>query len=247
MKSFKLLRRYLLESEFQIDGNTYKFLEVSLVENSPVPNYIKVLVNVKLPKKGQSYYSLKFTHDIEEILESLSSHVGKISVSIETLLDGEPHFDIFISRDKKNEIMNFFVNKFSGKNELLKFEDETLYAEIKPRFFPNSRNFYKGDLNEIQMNFVLDFYNFYINRERKSIRPEYLNNFATTLNDTLIDSDNLRSTLEEGIMQILEDELYIADTNIYYSINFWVGTLDGMEWNSRSYLNRPQIFSQVFY
>ena len=249
MKSFNLVKKYLLESIFEIDGFKYKFLDVQLKSEKEYSlNYLKLVVNVTLPNKEQSYVQGKFDYDIQRIVESISQHVGPIHISIETFVDGEPTKEIYISQPQKRKILEKLQEIFKGEGDLgFDYEDKKLTSRLKPEFYPDSKNFYKDNGGDITLSFSLNLYDFKIDGKSVKCVPKYLNNLGSTLNDKFIDNDELRNRLESETMAVFEPEFFIGDTSMFYSVQYWCGTLDGKEWSPAGVLTSQGIFNLAFY
>lgn len=249
MKSFNLVKKYLLESIFEIDGYKYQFLDVELKsEQERFLVYLKLVVNVILPNKDQSYVQGKFDYDIQRIIESISQHVGPIHISIETFVNGEPSQEIHVSSPQRRKILQVLQDVFKGEGDLgFEYEDKKLTSRVKPELYPDSKNFIKDRSGDITMSFVLNLYDFKINGEPVKCVPKYLNNLGSTLNDKFVDNDELRYRLEGATMAVFEPEFFIGDTSMFYVVNFWCGTLDGKQWSPAGVLTEQGIFNLAFH
>jgi hypothetical protein len=102
-KLVKIVRKYLTSQPHFEDGFEYQFVSVELDEV-----IVNCVVNVILPKKGQSFLVEKFSHDIQNIMLFVSQMIGeKIQYNVKILVDGkpEPNDGLYISPKDLNEII----------------------------------------------------------------------------------------------------------------------------------------------
>ena len=100
----KFAKKFLMSEPFFIDGFEYQFVSVEEFEGG---FGIDILVNVILPKRGQSYLLDKFSHDISTIIENLGNYYGKIIAYNEIIyVEGKPTTSkVYISPEDSNELM----------------------------------------------------------------------------------------------------------------------------------------------
>ena len=94
-----------MDHSFEKDGYEYHFLSIELVPGNWAYD---IIVNVVLPKKGQSYATPVFSNHIHEILSNIWKYVGSsFSYSENILVDGKEPVNrgVFISTEKQKEVL----------------------------------------------------------------------------------------------------------------------------------------------
>ena len=103
--NFKIIKKILMSETFNVDGFEYQFISVEPYQDWA----INIVVNVVLPKKGQSFVAEKFNQDISHIIDRFSTYLGSvISYNEKILVDGRPvpKMGVYITKEDQNEIIN---------------------------------------------------------------------------------------------------------------------------------------------
>jgi hypothetical protein len=103
-KELNIIRRVLIGNSFNKDGYEYRFLSIDSDEKGWSYD---IVVDVTLPKKGQSYATPVFSGHIHDILSNIWKYIGtSFSYSEKILVDGEEPVkgNVYISPKKQKEI-----------------------------------------------------------------------------------------------------------------------------------------------
>jgi hypothetical protein len=223
----KLIKRFLLENDFNIDGNTIKFLYVEQYEGRD--DTIKFGVNIIIPKKNQSYVVEKFRYDIISIVENLWKYLGQPFGYFEEkiLINGEePPDSMYISQQKEKEILDKFNSKLS-RITLKKFSDNGLSFNVE--YKPSSDYFYRIFDTQVEFYLSLHVRNFTDNGKNIYPKMSTLDKLSAAITEELNDNESYRMMAEETIIEIIEPELKIFDNDLYYVVFFEVTKIDGIE------------------
>jgi hypothetical protein len=226
-KLVKIVRKYLTSQPHFEDGFEYQFVSVELDEV-----IVNCVVNVILPKKGQSFLVEKFSHDIQNIMLFVSQMIGeKIQYNVKILVDGkpEPNDGLYISPKDLNEIIRRI-------NENIKYvmvsnsdEKNKVGANISFRF-PKIGRFYLLDSYQyIDIFFEYNLQNIKVNNEPVELNLRKIDNFADTFNEELQYSDSFKDKLINIMYNILEPTLKNEDLEIYINPQYWIGSVEGIE------------------
>jgi len=110
-KELKLVRRVLIGNSFNKDGYEYRFLSIDPDDRELAYN---IVVDVTLPKKGQSYATPVFSGHIHDILSNIWKYIGtSFSYSEKILVDGEDSVKggVYISPKKQKEVFFTMVRE----------------------------------------------------------------------------------------------------------------------------------------
>jgi hypothetical protein len=103
-KELKLIRRVLIGNSFNKDGYEYRFLSIDPDDRELAYD---IVVDVTLPKEGQSYVTPVFSTHIHDILSNIWKYIGtSFSYSEKILVNGEEPVKggVYISPKKQKEI-----------------------------------------------------------------------------------------------------------------------------------------------
>jgi len=106
-KELKLVRRVLIGNSFNKDGYEYRFLSIDPDDRELAYN---IVVDVTLPKKGQSYATPVFSGHIHDILSNIWKYIGtSFSYSEKILVDGEDSVKggVYISPKKQKAFLQW--------------------------------------------------------------------------------------------------------------------------------------------
>ena len=107
-QELKIVRKVLMGYSFNKDGYEYRFLSIDPDEKEWSYN---IVVDVTLPKKGQSYATPVFSGHIHDILSNIWKYIGtSFSYSEKILVDGEEPVkgNVYISPEKQKDYLNSF-------------------------------------------------------------------------------------------------------------------------------------------
>ena len=99
--NFKIIKKILMSETFNVDGFEYQFISVEPYQDWGT----NIVVNVVLPKKGQSFVVEKFSEDISHIIKRFSDYLGSvISYNEKILVDGRPvpKMGVYINKEDQN-------------------------------------------------------------------------------------------------------------------------------------------------
>ena len=111
--NFKIIKKILMSETFNVDGFEYQFISVEPYQDWGT----NIVVNVVLPKKGQSFVVEKFSEDISHIIKRFSDYLGSvISYNEKILVDGRPvpKMGVYINKEDQNEIINALNGNMSN-------------------------------------------------------------------------------------------------------------------------------------
>lgn len=223
-----IIKRFLLENEFKIDGNKFKFLSVEPYDlHSKMAFRFKV--DVILPKENMCFAVPKFDGNIQEILMNLWNYVGtQFSYAIdEILVNGKiPEHSVYITPEKQKEIL-FDLNNEFGRVEL---RGKDIRINFNAGFRPAKREFY--ELSDVNINFYFDVNASSFQENDEPINPDLnkIDDLGAALSEEMNDSDRVRNDVENIIYRILEPEMKIMNVDdLYYNALFYVNKIDGMQ------------------
>ena len=231
--NFKIIKKILMSETFNVDGFEYQFISVE-----PYQDWgINIVVNVVLPKKGQSFVVEKFNQDISHIIDRFSTYLGSgISYNEKILVDGRPvpKMGVYINKEDQNEIINALngnMSNFSINNGNVYKDKIVDLIKIKGSLkWKKAKKFY-DHYESIDFYFYYDVSNVIVNDGELNINPSEIDKFATVLNDMLNDNHNFRDEIIDNIYMVLDHTTKIEhlDANVYYNAHYYLDRINGKE------------------
>jgi hypothetical protein len=226
-----IIKRFLLENEFEIDGNKFKFTSVEPYDlHSKMAFRFKV--DVTLPRENMCYALPKFDKNVQDILINLWSYIGtQFSYSInEILVNGKiPKSEVYITSQKQKEIISRLNNDI-GRIEL---RGREIKVDFNVGFRPNGDYFY--ELSDVNINFYFIVSASSFQEEGEPINPDLnkIDDLGTAIAEGMNDNDYIRNYVENVIYDVLEPDMKIMNVDdLYYSVSFYVNRIDGIETSS---------------
>ncbi len=235
----KFAKKFLMSEPFFVDGFEYQFVSVEEFEGG---FGIDILVNVILPKRGQSYLLDKFSHDISVIIENLGNYYGKIIAYNEMIyVEGKPTTSkVYISPEDSNELMtslNENVRKVKVPKMLTGTALGAIYIQADISFEKNENyKFASAEHSSINFYFLYNLSNIELSVLNRGVETNFIkisslderiDKFATIINDILQDNDKFRDKIESIIYMTLEPSLKLDDTDFYTEANYWINKING--------------------
>lgn len=231
--NFKIIKKILMSETFNVDGFEYQFISVE-----PYQDWgINIVVNVVLPKKGQSFVVEKFNQDISDIIDRFSTYLGSgISYNEKILVDGRPvpKMGVYINKEDQNEIINALngnMSNFSINNGNVYKDKIVDLIKIKGSLkWKKAKKFY-DHYESIDFYFYYDVSNVIVNDGELNINPSEIDKFATVLNDMLNDNHNFRDEIIDNIYMVLDHTTKIEhlNANVYYNAHYYLDRINGKE------------------
>lgn len=231
--NFKIIKKILMSETFNVDGFEYQFISVEPYQDWGT----NIVVNVVLPKKGQSFVVEKFSEDISHIIERFSTYLGSvISYNEKILVDGRPvpKMGVYINKEDQNEIINALngnMSNFSINNGNVYKDKIVDLIKIKGSLkWKKAKKFY-DHYESIDFYFYYDVSNVIVNDGELNINPSEIDKFATVLNDMLNDNHNFRDEIIDNIYMVLDHTTKIEhlDANVYYNAHYYLDRINGKE------------------
>ena len=229
--NFKIIKKILMSETFNVDGFEYQFISVEPYQDWGT----NIVVNVVLPKKGQSFVVEKFSEDISHIIERFSTYLGSvISYNEKILVDGRPvpKMGVYINKEDQNEIINALngnMSNFSINNGNVYKDKIVDLIKIKGSLkWKKAKKFY-DHYESIDFYFYYDVSNVIVNDGELNINPSEIDKFATVLNDMLNDNHNFRDEIIDNIYMVLDHTTKIEhlDANVYYNAHYYLDRING--------------------
>ena len=229
--NFKIIKKILMSETFNVDGFEYQFISVEPYQDWGT----NIVVNVVLPKKGQSFVVEKFSEDISHIIERFSDYLGSvISYNEKILVDGRPvpKMGVYINKEDQNEIINALngnMSNFSINNGNVYKDKIVDLIKIKGSLkWKKAKKFY-DHYESIDFYFYYDVSNVIVNDGKLNINPGEIDKFATVLNDMLQDNHNFRDEILDNIYMVLDHTTKIEhlDANVYYNAHYYLDRING--------------------
>jgi hypothetical protein len=244
-KKFKIVKKHLLSQPFYKDDFEYQFVKVEVDDDFGVD----LVVNVILPKKGQSFIVEKFSFDIENIMVNISKYFGEnIPYMEHILVDGRPvqKNGIYINPEDSKEIIKSLNENV--KEVTLSNNKDISAVESKISFRPQkSGRFYSTDnYHYVSIHLDYNLSNLRFNGEPVNVNIKKLDEFADVFNEKLQDSDRFRDKLQEIIHLILEPSLKMEQIEVYINVEFWIDRVDGMEVNANGVIDETNFSGDMF-
>jgi hypothetical protein len=229
----KIAKKYLMHEPFKVEGFEYQFISVEPHEDWA----IDIVVNVVLPKKGQSFVTEKFSYDIHYIIAGFGDYLGSnVSYNEKILVDGKPAPEkgVYINEEDQDEIINSLNANMSD------FSIVSMSGDYDTYRVKGSLDWEKTDRKFYEVNEEIDFYFFYnvsnviVNNGELNINPTQINEFATALNDRIQDSDQFRDKVIDNIYRVLEPSVKIENLEVYFNANYFLKRIHGKEYEPNS-------------
>ena len=229
--NFKIIKKILMSETFNVDGFEYQFISVEPYQDWGT----NIVVNVVLPKKGQSFVVEKFSEDISHIIKRFSDYLGSvISYNEKILVDGRPvpKMGVYINKEDQNEIINALngnMSNFSINNGNVYKNKIVDLIKIKGSLkWKKAKKFY-DHYESIDFYFYYDVSNVIVNDGELNINPSEIDKFATVLNDMLNDNHNFRDEIIDNIYMVLDHTTKIEhlDANVYYNAHYYLDRING--------------------
>ena len=229
--NFKIIKKILMSETFNVDGFEYQFISVEPYQDWGT----NIVVNVVLPKKGQSFVVEKFSEDISHIIKRFSDYLGSvISYNEKILVDGRPvpKMGVYINKEDQNEIINALngnMSNFSINNGNVYKNKIVDLIKIKGSLkWKKAKKFY-DHYESIDFYFYYDVSNVIVNDGKLNINPGEIDKFATVLDDMLQDNHNFRDEILDNIYMVLDHTTKIEhlDANVYYNAHYYLDRING--------------------
>jgi hypothetical protein len=237
----KIVKKVLMNHSFEKDGFEYHFISI---ESDKEGWSYNIIVNVVLPKKGQSYATAVFSGHIFEILNNIWKYIGtSFSYSEKILVDGkEPVAQVFVSKEKQKEIISTIRKEYN--NVKLKTALGELIFKI---FWKPSEKFYVEEDIYIDFQFKIDISNFILNGEYVKPNMKLAGETSGTILNLMYDDDYFRDSINNVIYEVMGNEMDISSIDdLYYQVVYNISKFDGMEVNQKwgdHYDLEPEMFN----
>jgi hypothetical protein len=245
----KFVKKFLMSEPFYEDGFEYQFISVEPDEDLA----IKFIVNVILPKRGQSFVVNKFSNDISDIIENASKYIGNgISYRERILVEGKPFPEegLYINDEDCDEIIralneNVKYVRVSNDRDISSVRANISFSRNKER-----KKFYLMDAHQfIDIFLKYNISNFEYNDVPVNVNLKTIDDFAEVFNEKLQNSDMFRDKLQDIIYRVLEPSLHIKNIDVYYNAQYWINKVEGIEVHStgNSFTTdfTPEMFNQT--
>lgn len=245
----KFVKKFLMSEPFYEDGFEYQFISVEPDEDLA----IKFIVNVILPKRGQSFVVNKFSDDISDIIENASKYIGNgISYRERILVEGKPFPEegLYINDEDCDEIIralneNVKYVRVSNDRDISSVRANISFSRNKER-----KKFYLMDAHQfIDIFLKYNISNFEYNDVPVNVNLKTIDDFAEVFNEKLQNSDMFRDKLQDIIYRVLEPSLQIKNIDVYYNAQYWINKVEGIEVHStgNSFTTdfTPEMFNQT--
>jgi len=228
-KELKLIRRVLIGNSFNKDGYEYRFLSIDPDDRELAYD---IVVDVTLPKKGQSYTTPVFSGHIHDILSNIWKYIGtSFSYSEKILVDGEEPASsgVYISPKKQKEVFFTMVREIDHVKIKTAIGNLSFDVSWKP-----SEKFYSLDDVYLDFNFNIEISNFILDGDYAKPNLKIANDVAGAILNVMYDTDNLRDEINNVIYDVMADEIDITKVDdLYYQVLFYISKIDGFEVNGR--------------
>ena len=221
----KLIRRILFGNSFNKDGYEYRFLSIDPDQKGWAYD---IVVNVTLPKKGQSYATPVFSGHIHDILSNIWKYIGtSFSYSEKILVDGkEPvHRGLFISTEKQKEVLVAMRNELKEVTIWTAIGNLTFDVYWKP-----AQNFYALDDVYIDFDFNIEIKEFMLDSHYVVPNLDIADDVSGAILNVMYDSDSLREEMNNVVYDVMSNEIDITGIDdLYYQVRFYITKIDGFE------------------
>jgi hypothetical protein len=228
-KELKLVRRVLIGNSFNKDGYEYRFLSIDPDDRELAYN---IVVDVTLPKKGQSYATPVFSGHIHDILSNIWKYIGtSFSYSEKILVDGEDSAKggVYISPKKQKEVFFTMVREIDHVKIKTDLGNLSFDVSWKPM-----EKFYSLDDVYLDFNFNIQISNFILDGDYVKPNLKMADDVAGTILNVMYDTDYLRDEINNVIYDVMADEIDVTKVDdLYYQVLFYISKIDGFEVNGR--------------
>jgi len=228
-KELKLVRRVLIGNSFNKDGYEYRFLSIDPDDRELAYN---IVVDVTLPKKGQSYTTPIFSGHIHDILSNIWKYIGtSFSYSEKILVDGEDSVKggVYISPKKQKEVFFTMVREIDHVKIKTDLGNLSFDVSWKPM-----EKFYSLDDVYLDFNFNIQISNFILDGDYVKPNLKMADDVAGTILNVMYDTDYLRDEINNVIYDVMADEIDVTKVDdLYYQVLFYISKIDGFEVNGR--------------
>jgi hypothetical protein len=228
-KELKLVRRVLIGNSFNKDGYEYRFLSIDPDDRELAYN---IVVDVTLPKKGQSYATPVFSGHIHDILSNIWKYIGtSFSYSEKILVDGEDSVKggVYISPKKQKEVFFTMVREIDHVKIKTDLGNLSFDVSWKPM-----EKFYSLDDVYLDFNFNIGISKFILDGTYVKPNLKMADDVAGTILNVMYDTDYLRDEINNVIYDVMADEIDVTKVDdLYYQVLFYISKIDGFEVNGR--------------
>jgi hypothetical protein len=228
-KELRLIRRVLIGNSFNKDGYEYRFLSIDPDDRELAYN---IVVDVTLPKKGQSYATPVFSGHIHDILSNIWKYIGtSFSYSEKILVDGEDPVKggVYISPKKQKEVFFTMVREIDHVKIKTDLGNLSFDVSWKPM-----EKFYSLDDVYLDFNFNIGISNFILDGDYVKPNLKMADDVAGTILNVMYDTDYLRDEINNVIYDVMADEIDVTKVDdLYYQVLFYISKIDGFEVNGR--------------
>ena len=228
-KELKLVRRVLIGNSFNKDGYEYRFLSIDPDDRELAYN---IVVDVTLPKKGQSYATPVFSGHIHDILSNIWKYIGtSFSYSEKILVDGEDSVKggVYISPKKQKEVFFTMVREIDHVKIKTDLGNLSFDVSWKPM-----EKFYSLDDVYLDFNFNIQISNFILDGDYVKPNLKMADDVAGAILNVMYDTDYLRDEINNVIYDVMADEIDVTKVDdLYYQVLFYISKIDGFEVNGR--------------
>jgi hypothetical protein len=240
-KELKLVRRVLIGNSFNKDGYEYRFLSIEPDDRELAYN---IVVDVTLPKKGQSYTTPIFSGHIHDILSNIWKYIGtSFSYSEKILVDGEEPASsgVYISPKKQKEVFFTMVREIDHVKIKTDIGNLSFDVSWKPM-----EKFYSLDDVYLDFRFNIGISNFILDGTYVKPNLKMADDVAGAILNVMYDTDYLRDEINNVIYDVMADEIDVTGVDdLYYQVLFYIYKIDGFEVNGR-YSNYYDLESDMF-
>jgi hypothetical protein len=228
-KELKLIRRVLIGNSFNKDGYEYRFLSIDPDDRELAYN---IVVDVTLPKKGQSYATPVFSGHIHDILSNIWKYIGtSFSYSEKILVDGEDSVKggVYISPKKQKEVFFTMVREIDHVKIKTDIGNLSFDVSWKPM-----EKFYSLDDVYLDFNFNIQISKFILDGTYVKPNLKMADDVAGAILNVMYDTDYLRDEINNVIYDVMADEIDVTKVDdLYYQVLFYISKIDGFEVDGR--------------
>lgn len=232
----KIAKKYLKSQIFDFDGYVYTFDDVTRYED--YDETFRFKITAKLPKPGQSYIAQKMSEDIQKILQNLFNFLGKefsysTYLELDTEKEGSPDLEVYVTPEKKSDFLKALNENFSE----LVFPFPALNSSLlfKVYYFDSAvfnQKMFDADGGEDEvdcyLNFKINDIKIIKNGVIEDITPKKssIQELADVFLSKFYES-SYHGEIENLLFNILEDEVKIQNTQIYYAVKLYLRFVEG--------------------
>jgi hypothetical protein len=228
-KELNIIRRVLIGNSFNKDGYEYRFLSIDSDEKGWSYD---IVVDVTLPKKGQSYATPVFSGHIHDILSNIWKYIGtSFSYSEKILVDGEDSVKggVYISPKKQKEVFFTMVREIDHVKIKTDLGNLSFDVSWKPM-----EKFYSLDDVYLDFNSNIQISKFILDGAYVKPNLKMADDVAGTILNLMYDTDYLRDEINNVIYDVMADEIDVTKVDdLYYQVLFYISKIDGFEVNGR--------------